>query len=240
MTDSDLDLQALFTLSYGLYVVTSHKNGRLNGQISNAVMQVTDTPPRLAAAVNKGSLTHEFVGDSGVFAVTVLAESAPKKLIGLFGFRSGRDTDKLSQVSHEIGPTGCPIVLDHALACMDVRVEATLDCGTHTVFVGEVVGARIIGTGKPMTYAYYREVLGGKTPPTAPTYRAAAAIKPRKQTKESPNMKKYVCDVCGYVYDPAVGDPDGGIDPGTAFEDLPDDWVCPDCGAGKEEFSPAE
>lgn len=237
MTDSDLDLEALFTIGYGLYVVTSHKDGRLNGQISNAVMQVTDTPPRLAAAVNKGSLTHEFVSDSGVFAVTVLAESAPKKLIGLFGFRSGRDTDKFSQVSCEIGPTGCPVVLDHSLACMDVRVEATLDCGTHTVFVGEVVGARILGRGKPMTYAYYREVLGGKTPPTAPTYRAAAAIKPRKQTKESPNMKKYVCDVCGYVYDPSVGDPDGGIEPGTAFENLPDDWVCPECSAGKDEFS---
>ena len=240
MTDNDLDLEALFTLSYGLYIVTSHKDGRLNGQISNTVMQVTDTPPRLAAAINKDSLTHSFVSHSGVFAVTVLAESAPKKLIGLFGFRSGRDTDKLSQVWHEIGPAGCPIVRDHALACMDVRVETTLDCGTHSVFLGEVVGARIIGTGKPMTYAYYREVLGGKTPPTAPTYRAAGAAKPPKQTKESPNMKKYVCDQCGYVYDPAAGDPDGGIDPGTSFDDLPDDWVCPDCGAPKEEFSPAE
>ena len=176
MTHSDLDLEALFTLSYGLYIVTSHKDGRLNGQISNAVMQVTDTPPRLAAAINKDSLTHEFVGDSGVFAVTVLAESAPKKLIGLFGFRSGRDTDKFSQVSHEIGPNGCPVVLDHSLACMDVRVEATLVCGTHSVFVGEIIGSRIIGTGTPMTYAYYREVLGGKTPPTAPTYRAGMAM----------------------------------------------------------------
>ena len=53
-------------------------------------------------------------------------------------------------------------------------------------------------------------------------------------------MKKYVCGVCGYVYDPALGDPDGGIPPGTAFEDLPDDWVCPVCGAEKNEFSPEE
>ena len=50
-------------------------------------------------------------------------------------------------------------------------------------------------------------------------------------------MKKYVCDVCGYVYDPAVGDPDGGIAPGTAFEDIPEDWVCPICGVGKGDFS---
>ncbi len=49
-------------------------------------------------------------------------------------------------------------------------------------------------------------------------------------------MTKYKCLLCGYVYDPAVGDPDNGIDPGTSFEDIPDDWVCPECGAGKEDF----
>ena len=51
-------------------------------------------------------------------------------------------------------------------------------------------------------------------------------------------MKKYVCGVCGYVYDPAKGDKDGGVVPGTAFEKLPDDWVCPVCGAAKSEFAP--
>jgi len=49
-------------------------------------------------------------------------------------------------------------------------------------------------------------------------------------------MKKYKCLLCEYIYDPEKGDPDGGIEPGTAFEDLPDDWVCPVCGASKEEF----
>ena len=49
-------------------------------------------------------------------------------------------------------------------------------------------------------------------------------------------MKKYVCEPCGYVYDPETGDPDGGIAPGTAFEDIPDDWVCPICGMGKDVF----
>ncbi len=50
-------------------------------------------------------------------------------------------------------------------------------------------------------------------------------------------MQKYVCDLCGYVYDPMIGDPDSGIAPGTAFEDIPDDWVCPVCGAAKSMFS---
>jgi len=53
------------------------------------------------------------------------------------------------------------------------------------------------------------------------------------------DMKKYVCDVCGYIYDPEVGDPDNGVAAGTAFEKIPDDWVCPMCGASKESFSPA-
>ena len=68
---------------------------------------------------------------------------------------------------------------------------------------------------------------------TEPT--TAEIIKDREKI-----MKKYVCDVCGWVYDPAVGDPDNGIEPGTAFEDLPEDWVCPECGVGTEDFSEVE
>ncbi len=240
MADSDLDTQAMLTLGYGFYVVTSRKGERFNGQISNAIMQVTDTPPRLASAVNKDSLTHEFICDSGVFVVNVLSELMPMDLIRMFGFRSGRDTDKLSQVSYEIGSTtGCPVITDHAVACMEVRVETTLKCGTHTLFIGEVVGARFLESQKPMTYAYYREVLNGKTPPTAPTYRALGVVKTSKNRKGI-IMDKYVCDVCGYVYDPVIGDPDNDVEPGTPFEDLPDGWVCPECGAGKDEFSLAE
>ena len=53
-------------------------------------------------------------------------------------------------------------------------------------------------------------------------------------------MKKYICKLCDYIYDPKLGDEDGGIAAGTAFEDIPDDWVCPDCGASKEDFIPLE
>ena len=53
-------------------------------------------------------------------------------------------------------------------------------------------------------------------------------------------MKKYLCTVCQYEYDPEIGDPDGGIAPGTAFEDIPEDWVCPLCGVGKEDFEVIE
>lgn len=58
--------------------------------------------------------------------------------------------------------------------------------------------------------------------------------------KKELTMQKYICDVCGYIYDPAEGDPDGGVKPGTAFADIPADWVCPACGAGKDSFSPTD
>jgi rubredoxin len=51
-------------------------------------------------------------------------------------------------------------------------------------------------------------------------------------------MQKYICVVCGYIYDPTIGDEDGGIDAGVSFADLPEDWVCPECGAGKDDFEP--
>jgi rubredoxin len=93
-----------------------------------------------------------------------------------------------------------------------------------------VVDADIIKDDEPMTYAYYREIKGGKSPKTAPTY-----IK-EELKKEVGIMQKYKCTVCGYVYDPEKGDPDSGIKPGTPFEELPDNWVCPVCGADKSLF----
>lgn len=81
-----------------------------------------------------------------------------------------------------------------------------------------------------MTYAYYHQVKRGSTPPSAPTY-----IK-KKDERSKKGMDKYECTICGYEYDPAEGDPENDIDPGTPFENLPDDWVCPVCGADKEVF----
>ena len=90
-----------------------------------------------------------------------------------------------------------------------------------------------------MTYTYYRGVKGGKTPRTAATY--IAKKKSTETLKQgAKKMKKYKCLMCGYIYDPAVGDSDSDIKAGTAFDDLPDDWVCPDCGVGKDEFEPIE
>ena len=83
-----------------------------------------------------------------------------------------------------------------------------------------------------MTYDYYHQVKRGTTPETAPTFIKTETAPKRHQ----PEMQKYICTVCNYIYDPLIGDPDGGIQPGTAFEDIPDSWVCPVCGAKKSAF----
>jgi len=190
-------------------------------------------PPVISVCINKENLTHEFIKDSRVFTASVLAEDTPLSFIGAFGFKSGRDGDKCEGVKYKIGETGAPVVLDHALAYMEARVIGEWDAGTHTDFMGELIGAEVLGDGQPMTYAYYRQVKRGTTPRTAPSY--------IEEKKEKPgNMAKYECSVCGYVYDPESGDPDGGIAPGTRFEDIPEDWVCPVCGASKSEFRKVE
>jgi flavin reductase (DIM6/NTAB) family NADH-FMN oxidoreductase RutF/rubredoxin len=220
---------ALHNLSYGLYVISSRKGDRFNGQIANTVFQVMSEPPTIAVCINKQNLTHEFITGSKVFAVSILSQDTPLSFIGHFGFKSGREVDKLKDVNYRLGEARAPIVLDHSLAYLEARVINQVEVGTHTIFIGELVGADVLKAGEPMTYAYYQQVKRGTTPRTAPSY-----IEERKETVSK--MAKYKCTVCGYIYDPEAGDPDGGIKPGTPFEKLPDDWVCPVCGASKDQF----
>jgi flavin reductase (DIM6/NTAB) family NADH-FMN oxidoreductase RutF/rubredoxin len=228
-----MNLKALHNCSYGLYVISSRKGDKLNGQIANTVFQITSDPPTVAVSINKQNLTHEFISESKVFVASVLSRDTPLSLIGQFGFKSGRDIDKLKDVNYRLGETKAPIILDHTIAYLEARLINQVDVGTHTIFVGELIGADVLKEGEPMTYAYYHEVRRGTTPKTAPTY-----IKERKEVASK--MAKYRCTVCGYIYDPELGDPDGDIKPGTPFEQIPDGWVCPVCGASKDQFEKVE
>jgi flavin reductase (DIM6/NTAB) family NADH-FMN oxidoreductase RutF/rubredoxin len=232
-------IDALVELTYGLYIVTSRDGDRVNGQLANAICQVTAEPPKMVVAIHKNNLTHELITKSRIVGISHLEEETPMAFIRLFGFKSGRDVDKMSQVKWERGETGVPIVTEHAVNFVEGRVVDEFDVGTHTLFIVEAVRARVIKEAAALTYAYYR-IKGGKTSKNAPTYRAPAETSISGEERSGGKMKKYVCNVCGYVYDPAEGDPDQGVDPGTAFEDLPDDWVCPECGAGKDDFSPQD
>ena len=228
-----MDKKTLHKISYGLYVVCSKKEKRYNGQIANAVFQVTAEPPTIALSINKENLTHEYIQNSRVFTLSILSTETPMTFIGKFGFKSGRNIDKFEDTKYEIGKTKVPIVKDYTIGCIEGEIINKIDVGTHTVFIANIVDAKIFDEKEPMTYEYYHKVKGGYSPKTAPTY-YKEMDKPKKEERK---MDKYVCDVCGYVYDPEKGDPDNGVQPGTAFEDIPDDWVCPVCGAAKEAFS---
>ncbi|MHC4657888.1 MAG: rubredoxin [Planctomycetota bacterium] len=234
-----LDLDSLFKLSYGMCVVSSKKDDRIDGCIVNTVFQIVPEPPMVAASINRECLTHAYIAASGVFTVSILSQETPMPLIGRFGFRSGRDIDKFDQVGYKVGQTGAPIILDNTVGFLEAEVTNSIDVVTHTLFIGKIVACERLGDERePMTYAYYRDIKHGRTPKTAATYHE---VKPKPKTgKGVVKMKKYKCLMCGYIYDPAVGDPDNGVAAVTVFEDLPGDWVCPECGAGKEEFEPIE
>lgn len=157
-------------ISYGLYVVTSRDGEKGNGQIVNTVLQVTSEPPKFAVIVNRENLTHDYIMKSGVFGVSVLSEDTPMTFIGLFGFKSGRDVDKLGKTTYIQGITGCPLVTEHALGVLECNVVIYLGVGTHTIFVGEVVQSQALGNGRPLTYEYYHTNLKGKTARNAPTF----------------------------------------------------------------------
>jgi flavin reductase (DIM6/NTAB) family NADH-FMN oxidoreductase RutF/rubredoxin len=226
---------ALQQCSYGVYIISAQDGGKLNGQIANTVCQVTSEPATVSVCINKQNLTHELISKSRAFGVSILAEETPMQFIGRFGFKSGRDNEKLEGINYKMGPSGSPIVLEHCTSYMDCELVTSMDAGTHTIFLGRVVDADVVSDGRPMTYEHYHTVKGGKSPKTAPTY-VGPSEDEEPSKKERKTMASYTCSICGYVYDPAEGAPDVGIAAGTAFEDLPDSWVCPTCGAPKTEF----
>jgi flavin reductase (DIM6/NTAB) family NADH-FMN oxidoreductase RutF/rubredoxin len=230
-----MNIESFFRFTYGIYIVSSSDRSSKNGYVSNTVFQVTSEPPQLAVSCHKNNLTTDFIRKSRKFSVSVMNQNTDSALIALFGYRSGRDENKFAATRHISGKTGSPIVTQDALAWFECEVENEFDLGSHILFIGKVVDCDLLDeTNKPMTYAWYREVKKALSPKNSPTY-----IDPAKKKKESSpanSTKRHQCLACSFIYDPAVGDPEGGIPPGTAFEDIPDDWVCPVCGATKDMF----
>jgi ferric-chelate reductase [NAD(P)H] len=163
---SALDPKALFSMSYGMYIVTSVANG----QIANAVMQITAVPETVAVCINKQNLTHERITESGLLAVSVLDIDVPMTFIGQFGFKSGRDTDKFAGVDVVTGELGVPMVKSWCVSSFDARVTGSIDVHTHTIFIGELASTVTFKEGRPLTYADYHLVKKGRSPKTAPTF----------------------------------------------------------------------
>jgi len=230
-----MNVEAFFKVTYGLFVVSTKSDHKLYGYISNTVFQVTAEPARFAITCSKNNYTSGMIQQSGAFAFSILQKETRPDIIGTFGYRTGKDTDKFAKFNFMTGKTGSPVLLDDTLAWFECEVEQTIDAGSHFLFIGKVIDCDVINAlAEPLTYTYYREVKKGKAPKNAPTYIDPDKL---KQQAQQAVWEKYYCTACGYIYDPAVGDPEHGVPAGTRFEDLPDDWVCPVCGTEKIDFA---
>lgn len=217
-----MNSNVLRTLSYGVYIVSTMDGERPTGCTANSAMQITSTPATIAVSINHDNYTNHCIDASGLFAVSILAETSAPSLIGHFGFQSGREVNKFDTISFEM-KSGVPVITDSCgyIVC---KVINKMETSSHTVFLGEVIDGDVFLSAPAMTYAYYHNVIKGKSPKTAPTYipeEESAASAPTEITSAS----KWVCSVCGYIYDG-----------NTPFEELPDDFVCPLCKQPKDKF----
>lgn len=195
---------SMFRLSYGLYVLSAGQDGRDNGCIVNTVTQVTDSPRRISVAVNKNNLTHDMILATGDLNVSVISTDADFDLFRKFGFASGRDTDKWAGEVQCRTANGLRYLVRGTNAVLSARVITTVPFETHTVFFADVTEGWVLDDVPSMTYQYYFD-----------------HVKPKPAEKPAGAEKKWVCQICGYVYD---GDT------------LPADFVCPLCKHGADDF----
>ena len=175
-----IDNKAFFKLGYGLYIVTARQNGKDNGFICNTVMQVSADPLRIAVSVSKQNYSHNMIKDTGKMNVNSLTVDTPFAVFEHFGFKSGRDTDKIyGGISRT--ENGIAIIEGVTNACLSLSVESYCDLGSHGMFICSVDGARVLSDDESMTYDYYHKF-----------------VKPKPQKLKK---RAYVCKICGYVHE---------------------------------------
>ena len=182
--DKAVDPNAMFKLSYGLFVLSARDGAKDNGCIVNTVIQLTDTPKRVAFAVNKANLTHDMLLKDGVFSISVLSQDVPFELFQHFGFQSGRDSDKFDGWAFsKRAEHGTVYLTAFANAHISGTVVSTQDWGTHTLFVADVTEAKVLNRTPSVTYADYFD-----------------HIKP-KPAPQLAQKKGWICKICGFVYE---------------------------------------
>ena len=175
------DLTALFNIGYGLYVVTSNDGKKDNGLIVNTVTQVTNTPNRIAVAINKENYSHHIIKQTGIMNINCLTVDAPFKVFETFGFVSGRNVDKFANCQTLRSDNGLVFLPRYINSFMSLKVEQYVDLDTHGMFICSVTEARVLSNRETMTYTYYQN-----------------NVKPKPKTE---GKKGYVCKICGYVYE---------------------------------------
>ena len=200
--------QAMYKLTYGLFVLTAKSGEKQNGCIINTAAQVTSSPNRISIAVNKANFTHDMIMETGIFNISVISEEATFDLFERFGFQSGRETDKFEGMTEvEKAQNGVYYITKGTNAFLSGKVVKTVDLDTHTMFIAEVTDMEVLGEAESATYGYYQE-----------------NIKPKPQKTVAPEEKGktvWRCTVCGYEYE---GDP------------IPDDFICPWCKHPASDF----
>ena len=175
------DLTALFRIGYGLYVVTSNAGKKDNGLIVNTVIQLTDTPNRVAVNINKANYSHHVIKQTGMLNVNCLSTEAPFSVFQQFGFQTGRSVDKFAGQTVHRSDNGLVFLDKYINAFMSLKVEDYVDLGTHGMFICSVTEARVMSNQETMTYTYYQN-----------------NVKPKPETE---GKKGFVCKVCGYIYE---------------------------------------
>ncbi len=200
-----MDLTALNSISYGLYILTARQGEFDNGCVINTLSQLTSQPARISVTVNKGNYTHDMIAATGQFNVSILNTTAPFEVFQRFGFQSGRTTDKTVGCEYLTrAENGLIYLSSYASAVVSGKVIQQVDLGTHTLFIADLTFAEKLADEPSMTYSYYH-----------------ANVKPKPQPKEQKEKKGWRCKICGYVYE---------------GEELPDDFVCPWCKHGAQDF----
>lgn len=175
------DMNALFKIGYGLYVVTSNDGKQNNGLIVNTVTQVSDNPNRIAVNINKANYSYHVIKQTGILNVNCLTVDAPFKVFENFGFQSGRNTDKFVNYPYILSDNGLPILTNYINASISLKLENYIDLDSHGMFICSVTEARVMNNKETMTYEYYQK-----------------NVKPKPDTD---GKKGFVCKVCGYVYE---------------------------------------
>ncbi len=178
---ANIENSALFKISYGLFVVTSNDGTRDNGLIVNTVSQITDTPLRVAVAVNKKNYSHDVIKETRKMNVCCLSVDAPFSIFETFGFKSGRDTYKFESITPHHSENGLAVLPEFINSFISLEVENYIDMDSHGMFICTVTEAKTLSDKESMTYTYYQK-----------------NVKPKPETTKS---KGYVCKVCGYVYE---------------------------------------
>ncbi len=182
-----MDRTALFSVTYGVFLLSTKDGERKNACITNTAMQVASSPERIAISCINSNLTCEMIKNSGVFNLSILDNTCTYELIERFGMHSGRDLDKFEGYDLPEDKNGVFYLDRHTCAVLVCRVVEVKDLGSHSLFIAEIEDAFKSGGEVPLTYADYH-----------------AKLKPRPaKPAESKKIIGWKCKICGYFYEGA-------------------------------------